>query len=53
MELNKPKTRWDEKKIRSKTQSWLSGQFLTDVIHYELQKRDGHWHLQFDFSIAA
>jgi transposase len=26
---------------------------LTDVIHYELQKRDGHCHLQFDFNIAA
>jgi transposase len=53
MELNKPKARWDEKKIRSKIQRWLSGQFLTDVIHYELQQRDGHWHLQFDFNIAA
>jgi transposase len=53
MELNKPKARWDEKKIRSKIQRWLSGQFLTDVIHYELQPRDGHWHLQFDFNIAA
>ena len=29
MELNKPKARWDEKKIRSKIQRWLSGQFLT------------------------
>src|SRR5271166_3023074 len=28
MELNKPKARWDEKKIRSKIQRWLSGQFL-------------------------
>jgi transposase len=53
MELNKPKARWDEKQIRSKIQRWLSGQFLTDVIRYELQKRDGHWHLQFDFNIVA
>jgi transposase len=53
MELNKPKARWDEKKIRSKIQRWLSGQFLTDVIRYELQQRDGHWHLQFDFNIVA
>ena len=53
MELNKPKARWDEKKIRSKIQRWLSGQFLTDVIRYELQPRDGHWHLQFDFNIVA
>jgi transposase len=53
MDLNKPKARWDEKKIRNKIQRWLSGQFLTDVIHCELQQRDGHWHLQFDFNIAA
>jgi transposase len=53
MELNKPKARWDEKKIRTKIQRWLSGQFLTDVIHYELQQRDGRWHLQFDFNTAA
>jgi transposase len=53
MELNKPKARWDEKKIRSKIQRWLSGQFLTEVIRYELQQQDGRWHLQFDFNIAA
>jgi transposase len=53
MELNKPKARWDEKKIRSKIQRWLSGQFLTDVIHYDLQQRDGRWQLQFDFNGAA
>jgi len=53
MELNKPKARWDEQKIRSKIQRWLSGQFLTDVVHYDLQQRDGRWHLQFDFNTAA
>ena len=53
IELNKPKARWDEKKIRSKIQRWLSGQFLAEVIRYELQQRDGHWHLQFDFNIVA
>jgi len=53
MELNKPKARWDENKIRSKIQRWLSGQFLTDVIHYDLQRRDDRWHLQFDFNTAA
>ncbi len=53
MELNKPKARWDEKKIRSKIQRWLSGQFMTDVIRYDLQQRDGRWHLQFEFNIAA
>ena len=53
MELNKPKARWEEKKIRSKIQRWLSAQFLTDVIRYEMQQRDGRWHLQFDFNTAA
>jgi transposase len=53
MELNKPKARWDEKKIRSKIERWLSGQFLTEVIRYEIQQRDGRWQLQFDFNIAA
>src|SRR5580704_11652052 len=53
MELNKPKARWDEKKIRSKIQRWLSGQFLTDVIRYDIQQRDGRWHLQFDFNNDA
>jgi hypothetical protein len=53
MELNKPKARWDEKKIRSKIQRWLSAQFLTDVIRYDIQQRDGHWHLQFDFNNDA
>jgi len=53
MELNKPQARWDEKKIRSKIQRWLSGQFLADVIRYDLQQRAGRWHLQFDFNAAA
>jgi transposase len=53
MELNKPKAHWDEKKIRSKIQRWLSGQFLTDVIRYDLQQRAGRWQLQFDFNVAA
>ena len=53
MELNKPKARWDEQKIRSKIERWLSGQFLADVIQYEIQQRDGRWHLQFDFNTAA
>ena len=50
MELNKPKARWDEQKIRSKIQRWLSGQFLEELLHYEIQQRDGHWQLQYDFN---
>ena len=52
-ELNKPQARWREEQIRSKLQRWLSGQFLGQLIHYELQQQDGGWHLQFDFDQAA
>jgi hypothetical protein len=45
VELNRAKARWDEKKIRSKIQRWLSAQFLTDVIRYDFQQRDGHWRI--------
>jgi len=31
----------------------LSGQFLADVIRYQLESRDGQWRLQFDFEQAA
>ncbi len=53
MELNKPKARWEEKQIRSKIQRWLSGQFLEELIHYQVEQHDGQWRLQFDFDTAA
>jgi transposase len=53
MELNKPRARWEEKQIRSKIQRWLSGQFLEELIHYQIEQRDGQWRLQFDFDTAA
>ncbi len=52
-ELNKPRARWTEEGIRRKIQKWLSGQFLGDVIRYQLESRDGPWRLQFDFDQAA
>src|ERR1700674_3356774 len=52
-ELNKPQARWKETQIRSKIQRWLSGQFLEEVIRYQLESRDGRWRLQFDFDTAA
>src|SRR5204863_8783873 len=42
-ELNKPRARWTEEGIRRKIQTWLSGQFLGDVIRYQLESRDGPW----------
>jgi transposase len=53
MELNKPQARWKEDQIRSKIQRWLSGQFLEELIRYQLESRDGQWRLQFDFDTAA
>jgi hypothetical protein len=41
MELNKPRSRWSEEGIRRKIEKWLSGQFLSDVIRYQLESRDG------------
>jgi transposase len=53
MELNKPQGRWKENQIRSKIQRWLSGQFLEDLIRYQIESRDGRWRLQFSFDTAA
>jgi len=53
MELNKPRSRWTEEGIRRKIEKWLSGQFLSEVIRYQLESRDGQWRLQFDFDHAA
>ena len=53
MELNKPKARWTEQQIRKKIQGWLCGQFLEELIRYQIEQHDGHWRLQFDFDTAA
>jgi len=53
MELNKPQARWKEEQIRSKIQRLLSGQYLEELIRYQLESREGRWRLQFDFDPAA
>jgi transposase len=53
VELNKPKARWKEDQIRRKISGWLSGQFLEDLIRYQLEERDGKWRLQFQLDTAA
>jgi transposase len=53
VDLSKPKARWTEAQIRNKIQRWLSAQFMANLIHYQLDLKDGHWHLQFDFDHAA
>ena len=52
-ELNKPRARWTEDRIQRKLQKWLSGQFLDQLIHYQLEFRDGQWRLQFEVDHAA
>lgn len=50
---HKPQARWKENQIRAKIQRWLSGQFLEELIRYQIESRDGRWRLQFDFDTAA
>jgi transposase len=52
-ELAKPGARFTESGIRNKISRWLSGAFVAELVRYQLQERDGHWHLQFDFDNAA
>lgn len=51
--LTKPKARWQEDQIRQKIARWLSAQFTSELIRYQLEHRAGHWRLQFDLDQAA
>lgn len=53
VELTKPGERFTEAGIRNKIARWLSGAFVSELVRYQLEKRDGHWHLQFDFDNKA
>jgi len=53
LELNKPQARWNENQIRTKIQRGLSGQFLEELVRYQIECRNGKWRLQFDFDPAA
>ena len=50
IELTKPKARYKENAIRAKISRLLSAQFLDQLITYQLEQRDGVWHLQFDIA---
>jgi transposase len=52
-ELAKPRARYTESGIRKKIAGWLAAPFLTELIRYQLEERDGAWHLQFDFDCRA
>src|SRR5208337_1002748 len=52
-ELQKPGANCTESGLRNKIARWLSPQFVRELIQYQLEQRDGRWHLQFDFDHQA
>ena len=42
-----------ERGLRNKIQRWLAPQFVDELVSYQLEQRDGRWHLQFDFNHQA
>jgi len=53
-DLKKPDCRLKEKAIRGKIGRWLSAQFLSELIRYELTPLDARrWNLQFEVDTAA
>lgn len=53
VELAKPGGRFTESGLRNRISRWLSGAFVADLVHYQLENRAGRWHLQFAFDHAA
>lgn len=49
VELAKPQARFTETGIRHKIQRWLSDPFVAELIRYQVEEREGRYHLQFDF----
>jgi transposase len=52
-ELSKPAARVTEQKLRNKITRWLSAQFVSELVRYRLEQREGRWQLQFDFDHIA
>ena len=53
VELSKPRAHFEERGIRNKIARWFAADFLGELVRYDLQLRDGHWRLQFDFDHQA
>ncbi len=53
IDLGKPKARFTDDQLRRKIDRWLAVPYLTDLIRYTLESRQGHWHLQFTFDHGA
>ena len=52
-ELSKPKAHFTEQGIQNKINRWLSDSFVREVLQYELEQREGRWHLTFSVNHAA
>jgi transposase len=52
-DLRKPKGRWKQEQVLHKVKSLLTGQFLSELVTYQIEERDGVWRLQFDLDTAA
>ena len=53
VQLAKPKARYTEKGIRNRIAHWLAAAFVSELVSYELERRDGSWQLTFDVDNAA
>jgi transposase len=53
IDLAKPKCRLTEAGIRNKIARWRAATFVSELVRYQLERREGRWHLQFDFDHAA
>ena len=53
IDLGKPKARFTADQLRRKVDRWLAVPYLTDLIRYTLESRQGRWQLQFTFDQAA
>ncbi len=52
-ELAKPGGRFTETGLHHRIARWLSGAFVADLVRYQLEHRDGRWHLHFELDNAA
>ena len=52
-ELLRPGASYTESGLRHRITRWLAPQFVSALINYQLEQRDGRWQLQFDFDHQA
>ena len=53
VDLRKPQARFTEEHIHRKITRWLAVPYVNELMAYTLERREGHWHLQFAFDHAA